>query len=285
MTVPDLTQEPTQEPTSAEALVDVIAKAAKTHHARTGRGIDGSSLAAFLKTKYPGLDYVKLGLTKLGDAVRLGEAKRLIKRNSDVKHLEVSPVDVDPTVKPRPPTHQNRVLGVKSELWRAAVLSPTVVSFLNRETGALSGSPSSSNDVQLSPVTEADQLAWLTEFLTSKGIADPDGDKLRSLLHGRIADDFGAPVERDWKFFRSRKAVEHVRQWAKQNKIPDSLVLISADHGARRRKSTTETSHHHSQDDDARRTAALAAIGELPLEELERIAVPLRYVFRHFTVK
>ena len=36
------------------------------------------------------------------------------------------------------------------------------------------------------------------------------------------------------------------------------------------------------QDEAARRAGALAVIAEMPLEEIEKLAVPLRYVLRHF---
>ena len=79
------------EPKSVDELVDFIAYATKTHFERTGRGVDGSVLAYLVKEKFPGLNYVKLGLSKLGDAVRLGEERKLVLRNMNVRHLEVRP--------------------------------------------------------------------------------------------------------------------------------------------------------------------------------------------------
>jgi hypothetical protein len=277
-----------EKPASAEALVEFIAKSARTHYTRTGRGIDGSALAILLRAQYPGLDYVKLGLSKLGDAVRLGEVKGLIKRNPTVKHLEVCPVESEQE-KPSQATLQQRrvapeLLYIKPDLWRAAVLSPSERTVMNRETGALaseSGPARAATDVDIVPVTEEDQISWLKEFLTSKQIAGIESiEFLRSLLYGRIAD-FGAPTVRDWKFFRSRKAVEHIRRWADKNKIPESLVLMPANYVARRDKSKLEGSRD-TQDEAARRAGALAVIAEMPLEEIEKLAVPLRYVLRHF---
>jgi hypothetical protein len=81
-----------KQPASADELVEFIASLAKEHHHRTGRGINGTVPAVLIREEYPALDYAKLGLSKLGDAVRLGEAKQRFQRKRTVQHLEVCPV-------------------------------------------------------------------------------------------------------------------------------------------------------------------------------------------------
>lgn len=279
------------EPKSVDELVEFIAQATKTHFERTGRGIDGSVLAYLLKEKFPGLSYVKLGLSKLGDAVRLGEERKLISRNPNVRHLEVRPAITASFPAMSAFAEPSRELFVKPELWRAAVFSRSASpSFVNRETGEVAqaaatevaGKRSDDSLAEVETISESTQLLWLEEFLRSKAWPSCDQAHLRELLVNRNA--FDPPTARDWKYFRARKAIEHIKQWAARAGIPEAKVL--APPKSKDQVNTVRPSRQHAgREDDALRSATLAAIAEMSLEDLGKLAVPLELIYRHFAPK
>lgn len=280
-------EEFSSQPASTDELISFIARSAKEHFDRTRRCINGSVLAVLIKEQYPTLDYAKLGLSKLGDAVRLGEARQLIRRNMEVKHLEICPVDAEGATPPR--LTNPELLYVRPELWRASVLTSAGTSRgFNRKSGELvplvSEGPPNPDVVQISIVSETQQLEWLKEFLASKGLSanDSEGHSLPNLLHGGIRD-FGPAIVTDWRGFRSRRAVDHIRFWAAKHKIPESMVLTPASREAKKERVHEQTvSQTQSSDENAVKGAILAALGELPLSDLEEIWLPMRAVLRHF---
>jgi hypothetical protein len=281
------------EPKSVDELVEFIAQATKTHFERTGRGVDGSVLAYLVKEKFPGLSYVKLGLSKLGDAVRLGEERKLIARNLNVRHLEVRPAQTTAFSTTSASAESSRDLFVAPDLWRAAVLSrPDSHSFMHRTTGEVAQAApgelerkrSDDSLVEVETISERAQLQWLQEFLKSKEWPeqqDHDEGRLRVLLRNR--NGFDPPTARDWKYFRARKAVEHIKLWAARSGIPEAMVLEppkSKDQANAIRRPTQPAGA-----EDALRAATLAAIAEMSLEELGKLRVPLELVYRHFAPK
>jgi len=274
-----------RQPASTDELIGFIARSAKEHFQRTGRCINGSVLAVLIREEYPNLNYAMLGLSKLGDAVRLGEARLLIRRNTTVKHLEICPVEAEGATPPR--LTGPELLYVRPDIWRAAVLaSSDSQRGFNRETGELapleSEGPPNPAVVPLAVISEQQQLGWLSEFLTFKGLSanGADGHSLGNLLHGGIRD-FGPAIITEWRGFRSRRAVDHIRFWAAKHKIPESVVLTPASREARKER----VQEQPTTGDGAAKDAILAALSELPLSELEKIWLPVRSVLRHFAPK
>jgi hypothetical protein len=282
-----------QEPKSVDELVEFIAQATKAHFDRTGRGVDGSVLAYLVKDKFPGLNYVRLGLSKLGDAVRLGEQRKLIARNPDAKHLEVRPAQTASFPATSVSAESSRDLFVAPDLWRAAVLSrPDSHSFMHRATGEVAQAApgdlerkrSDDSLVEVETISEHAQLQWLQEFLKTKAWPeqlDHDEGRLRILLRSRTS--FDPPTARDWKYFRARKAVEHIKQWAAHSGIPEAMVLEAPK--SKVQSDPARRPSQHAGREDALRAATLAAIAEMSLEELGKLRVPLELVYRHFAPK
>ncbi len=108
-----------------------------------------------------------------------------------------------------------------------------------------------------------------------------DEGRLRELLRSRTG--FDPPTARDWKYFRARKAVEHIKQWAVRSGIPESLVLEPRN--SKDQVNAARRPSQHAGREDALRAATLAAIAEMSLEELGKLRVPLELVYRHFAPK
>jgi hypothetical protein len=289
-------------PASVEELVVFIAKSAREHYQKTGRGLEGSTLAYMVRLEYPELDYAKLGLHRLGDLVREAVAQKQIVRNQDVRHLEILPApftllptSAAPDGPPPKDPNQKAQWSVKPEIWRAVVLwSPNSVAFLNRTNGAItevsSGDSARLQNVRKNPtfaeikrVEQNAQIEWLRDFLNERKLStDGSRDRLLSILKGEIKD-FGLHVAHDWKSLRSRKVVEFVRAWAIENGVGEETALVPLT--KERKKSSSADESPTIASEGKIRAAIVSAIQEMPLSELENISLPLRYVLRHFVAK
>ena len=294
------TVENTREPASADELVKFISMSVLDHYQKTGASVDGSLLAFWVRREFPALSYPKLGLTKLGDAVRIATARNLISRNPNVKHLEVSPIiaNVTPPTEAAvaPPTRDAAY--VRQDIWRAMVfVSQSAISFFSRsaknlreidrtDANTLRSLRADPQYVEVERVESSAQLQWLKEFLDSRGKLDENTENsLLDLIRGGL-HKMGAAIARDWKAERSRHVVGHVRKWAAAHQIAEADVLTPASRDAKKTNSPDQlTDGHITKTEDAIRRALLATLEEMSLSELENIAIPIRHILRHFTVK
>jgi len=291
---------------TVEQLVDFLAKSVRDTFERTRRGVQGSLLAHLLRNEFPDLDYTALGLTKLGDLVRIAEQRGLVIRNKDVAHLELSPAapaaNANPMSRYRGPVDGD-LLFVLPEIWRAVVLvGAQSRSFFNLTTSSITEIPTDSPKlsaaasdptmVEIERVSQEDQMQWLKEFLISRDKADQaaDEERLRRLLKGEIYS-LGSALAQDWKSLRSRKVVEHVRRWATTHSVDPAIVLVPPRRAAHRAGPTSVevpapvTSAPSQATEAAVRRAVVAIVHDMTLAELETLSLPLRHVLRHFAVK
>lgn len=275
-------------PASVDDLVDFIVRSVREHHQRTGRRIDGSFLAHLVRIEYPAIDYAKLGITRLGDAVRIAEARKLLTRHEDVLHLEVSPTSNEE--QKRVPVSEGldrQRFYVRPEFWRAFVLSTGKATFFHRTDGRIAEVSSDQNlelerdhnYVRINSIAETDQRDWARQFLNSRtAVSKSTEEDYRDLVRG-VRNRFESAVNRDWKAFRVAKVIDHIKRWANDNGLPTEQILVPA------RKDAKYRSYAGLRDEAAIRRAVLAAVEEMPLAELEQLAIPMRYVIRHFIAK
>lgn len=278
---------PKETPVSVDELVEFIARSVREYHDKTGRRVDGSFLAHLVRTEYPNINYAQLGITRLGDAVRIAEVKGLLTRHRDVRHLEVSPTSQEETEVASEGGDKER-LYVRPDVWRAFVLS-TRTAFFARGNGRITDASADrarelerdSSHIQISPIAESDQLGWAKQFLDSRVdvLIPVEEQDLRDLVRG-IRNRFGSVVNRDWKAFRVAKVINHIRRWANDNGLSTEEILVPARKNAKYRSSVAGVG-----DEGAIRRAVVAAVEEMPLSDLEELAIPMRYVIRHFTAK
>jgi hypothetical protein len=295
-------------PCSLEELLQFIAEAARTHYEQTQRGLQGSALAYRVRERYPSLDYTAFDLTRLGDVVRLAVDRGLIRRNDTVKHLEVLPAEQsDRPLVVRAESKRPRVKYARPEVWRAVALanadSPTRT-FLNRETGDITTANAGEVErwradpslVELEPLPPAEQPRWLKDFLRSRGVlSTEDEDYLRSLIRSGLRELGSSELSRDWRYLRSRRVVGQIKRWAQNNGVNEDFVLQdppTRDTAPRGEMRTAKRSIHEAGETQTsadlqqrRRKAVLAAIEEMPWADLERLALPLHYILRHFDPK
>lgn len=280
-----------KEPSSLDELLQSISDHTRDYHSRTGKPLPGSLLAHLIRQDFPGLNFTRFQLTKLGDAIRIAVDRGLVQRNAAVSHLEVSPVEAPKTTAleaaPKVFARANSV--VRPELWRELVVSSAPrAAFFDPQTQKVRHPQDVAEEaafrkafVLIDRVPIQSQTSWLRDFLLARGVSFQDRtDALAEMVLGKI-DDLGSAVARDWRVLRTGKIVEIVREWAKKNGISEDAVLVPKVPNRHRRAVNT------SQGSELERVrhALCEAIQEMPLAKLEEISLPLKYVLRHFVAK
>jgi len=282
-------------PSTADDLVDFIGKFVRDNHARTGRNTDGAYLAKAIHFQFPGFRLQNVGVSRLADAVSLAEQKGLVVRNRAVQHLEVRPADQMPSndgqVRPR------RLPRVRPEIWKAVVfVSHKGPLRVNRITGFLSSVPQENESedgetagsqgdwVKLEPIATDTQKKWMYSFVSGQpglAIEDAPTDEERWWeAFSRWLRERSLEAEFAWRRYRTQRVVEYLQDWAQQHNVPLRYVFAGT-----RTSAAGGPTEGSETDEEATRKALLAAISEMPLEQLEQLAIPARYVLRHFTVR
>jgi hypothetical protein len=187
-----------------------------------------------------------------------------------------------------------------------ALANPTsaIRTFLNRATGEITTANASEVEswrantmlVELDPVPATEQARWLKDFLSSRGVLSTEDESyLRSLILSGLQELGSSELSRDWRYLRSRRVVDHIKRWAQGHGVSEDLVLQDPQTReiVHREESSTATPRAQmagaaqpAGDLQQRRLkAVLAAIAEMPWADIERLNIPLQYIFRHFDPK
>ncbi len=279
-------------PPSVEELIQFISSFVREQFESAGRRTTGAALADAVRKRFPDLSYDQLGLSKLADLVHLAEKAGALVRHRDVQHLEVSPSGATPrsSVGLSGPTSY-----VRPELWRAFLfVTGRDVHFLERDTGRLiTLSPDQAPQVhaydgdprfiRITTIAPETQKEWMHDFLRSRSLdvnaAPMNVERWWSAFPEWLrnqGNDYGSA----WPRFRAERVVPIIKQWARDNGLlPD--LLFSLPSAAPRSKEKAGGG----AEDDATRNAVLAAIRELPFEQLQDFAIPVKYLLRHFRAR
>jgi len=283
-----------QAPSTVQELTQFIAEAVRAHFERTGRRMTGAALAEVVRGKYPELDFQRLGLARLADAVRQAEAGGLLVRHRDVKHMEVSPNANTPAA---PTANPSGFVRLRAEVWRAFVfvndpsahfydrVTRTLIPVAPTETDQISQLSTSDRYVGISPIPATQQQEWMKQFLATrtalKDLAAPiDVPTWWTAFSGWLRDhsDKDPAAARAWSIYRARRVSEQVTAWATENNVPPSALFLSPRGDDGRRTG-------YGSDEDANRRAVLATIAEMSYDDLMELRLPLKYVVRHFKAR
>lgn len=274
-------------PSSVDELVDFIASVVNKRYRDLRQPTNGALLAEELRKRFPELQYERLGLLKLSDAVAHGEAKGLVVRNRQVKHLEVLPAAEGTSV---PSSETQGSLGttphIRPDIWRAFVfVSPGERYVYDRESGSVVLESTTTNVqnggrfVGIATATLAEQQQWMKEFLeANSNLQHADAPINEEYCFTRFPiwlREQEPGLDRLWKQFRVRRVADRVRQWAKANSI-DSAHFFSAPLAS----SSVQRGQADLRHEYAIRAAITSAARELPIDELQNIAIPIRYVLQ-----
>lgn len=275
-------------------IADYVVEQYRTRGSRT----DGATLADAIRDHFPGFQYEQVGLERLGRAISQAETKGLIVRHRDVEHLEVSPgpaTGIDVVIDAVQPAERT-VRFLRPDVWRAFVfVVGSEQRYFDRRTGRLR--PVSANDTETIARYDSDpqfvpmptipterQQSWMRNFVESKealNIAEaPIEDEawwVNFPLWLKRKDPW---LERSWRRDRTRRVMEHATDWAMKNDVPlKALVPLPTQVASQASRLSTAA------EIDMIRRAVIAAVREMSRHELESLAIPLRYILRHFQVR
>ncbi len=273
-------------PATIDELVAFIASVVTERYSATRQPTDGAALAEIIRHQFPDFSYEQFGLLKLADVVDYAERKGLLIRNRLVKHLEVQPHEVE-RYAPVEAGVALRIPHVRPDIWRAFVfIAPDQKHFFDRHTGAvierqaLGQEPDPARHVLIPAISLTEQQGWMEEFLQRRPHLDSSDAPVRDpyclakfpvwLREHRTA------FEREWKQFRVQHVIERIRSWAEKIEIDPSgffsnpLSPLQLD-----KLASLPISYER-----AIRAAVIAAARNLPLEQLQEISIPIRYVLQ-----
>lgn len=278
--------------TSIDDLVAFIAKSVRDLHEKSGQRMDGSLLAYNVRSEYPGIDFTQLGLMRLGDAVRIAETRNLVIRHHDVQHLQLSPPDVtsNAQVVDEPPVvHEHRY--VRNDIWRAFIFRSRSAIFLDGEELKLMEIPEENlkaaaamrkNDKyhEIERISDDTQISWAKEYILLSTNSEECSDEQAKSLLFKKSNKHSEAYFRSWKAYLSSKVVDYIKNWAAKNDVPTDQILVPT-------KKRNELKRYEATSDDspAIRQAIIAAIKEMPLSDLDELAIPIKYIRRHLTAK
>lgn len=289
----------TSDQVSRDSVVGFVASYTVEHFKNTGRRTDGAVLADAIREKFPEFSYEQVGLGRLSDAVRVAEQRGLVIRHRDVKHLEISP---GPNSGLPPGTEvavqaSTLLRHVRPEIWRAFVfVSRGNVCFLGRSNGhahpmhdweneRIASFEADGRYIRLSPIPVDTQQSWMEDFTRSHEALNIDEAPIRDgqwwLNFSAWLREMDAGLEREWNRFRTGKVLQYLREWASSNNVPLGN-LLSPEQAVRPTRYSEKSTEIATSDSETLRDAILAAVREMPLEQLEEIAIPVRYILRHF---
>lgn len=285
------TESKDQSPKTIDELVEFISNKVREHFEKSGQRMDGSLLAYTIRSEFPTIDYTKLGLTRLGDAVRIAEKRGLINRHHDVQHLEVSPATTEANKVGAPPLKaQTEKKYVRNDIWRAFLFRSTTNKFISRESykvievdpdkKAESRALAEENEyVQIPRISEEQQIEWARQFVNSTSSnGGCTEEEAKGLINSK--EKYKSAGVRAWKAFLSARVVDSIQMWAAKNDLETDQILMPT-----KSRNELEKFQSGTPDDTAIRKAIIAAVSEMPLADLDNLAIPIKYVRQHFAAK
>ena len=276
---------------SVDELLEFIKGFAVQQYRERSRSTHGSVLAEAIRRRYPDFEYEAVGLGRLADAVAKAEERGLVARNRDVAHLEIVPGPATGLDDVSASSAKHRHL--RPEIWRSLIfVTSHERHFIDRESGSVRSIPSDDersidthladpNSAELPRIPADTQLAWVREYIEGEERLDsndaPLGDtqwwvRVPEWLRGQ-----GAEFERTWRRERSKRVLSAAIKWAKENSVSESLLFASP--------RVKQAEVQRGETSEVTRRALLAALGDMPLHELEELAIPVRYVVRYFRAR
>lgn len=283
-------------PKDVNELLQFMTSFVQDHFEKTGRRTTGARLAEAIRQRFPNFTFGQVGLTRLADAVQRAEKAGGLVRHRDVNHLEVSPSEATPRSASARATSTISSY-VRPDVWRAFVFvtdrdayfldrtTGRLVTLMSNNTGLVEAQERDPRFVRIESIAPEAQKDWMGQFVLSQESLNVDDAPINEerwwiafptwLQEKDPASIFG------WRRFRAEKVVTFIREWAKENGIlPDSLFSPP-----RLPAPATGRDPDRPVKDHATRRAIIAAMEDMPFEQLQDLAIPVRYMLRHFRAR
>ncbi|MHC4878727.1 MAG: hypothetical protein ACYTGL_19940 [Planctomycetota bacterium] len=280
---------------SSHQLVDFIASFVDARFKESQRAVSGAVIADAVRKEYPDVDLKgEFGDHWLATIATEAEHAGKVLRNRSVKHLELLPPGNSPVAPTSSEASAATRFYVQDDVWKAFVFLPqTKPAFFdkmrNRVVADCSDDESTENRfVEITAIPAETQKEWFHEFVAGNpGLSQSDApidDPHWWRSCPNWLRDHNPTLEYQWRGFRADRVTNHIRQWAETNGIAPAAILSPAqqrrgDSKARPRQPIQERTDNRTRD------AVLSAIRDMPIEELESLSIPLRYILRHFDAR
>ncbi len=283
---------------SHDEVVDFIGQFVRERYLQSNRPVAGALLAESIRQRFPNLDLSQFGDRWLAQLVHLAEQNETVIRNRNAKHLELRPWVVDDNmeeiVSPVQRAQVERVY-VHPDVWRAFVfVTQTETCYFDKihhrvVPGRLIAGQPDSSLVPIVPISAEEQQRWMRDFVESvdtlSGHDAPITTDQWWIQFPLWLQKTSPELEIRWRRFRTSRVVQRIREWAAENEVLPNAVFSAAaqlSDVTSRPSSSIRASHTTVSEDMALRAPLLAAIGEMSVEELKSLSIPIRYVLRHF---
>jgi hypothetical protein len=293
---------PSRSPATASELIEFIRQIVVEHFKASGRPLAGAVLANMLRDRYPELSYHTIGLTRLSDAIKVGEQNGSLTRRHDVPHLEVLPgpaAGLSSGISSNPAGDPPRL---RDGVWKAFVFhAPNVQTFYERTTGLLktyqvthqaeqiaevSADP---RYVAIPPISSQVQQGWAREFVEERSLTQSPVEedswwiKFPNWLRSEHAD-----LEPDWRRFRAERTVEHITAWCRAHEVSFAALVHPArppiaSQSSQSKDSIQPESQELSHVDPELaqwRRAAIAAVSEMSMNEIDELSIKVKHLRR-----
>ena len=300
-------------PRNLDELLRFVDDAVRQQCPRPGDRCTGSKLAAMLRERFPNFTFPddRLGVKRLADVVNEAQERGLLQRLRDVVHLEVSPAGDDGR---RDIDAKGTSAFVRPDIWKVILFfNSNTRYFLDRRSHRLveledqgdEGDEGTTYEddpqfIELKRVPTETQKGWMQDFANESALdVDPplDGEEWWSDFP-RWLRDIEPDLERRWRGYRVRRAIDYVRQWAVDHGVPTSALLTqerppmlkstsrdgkmgSSLSGRCPRWSGSSTIDRLSRDEEGLRQALLSALRDMRTDELLALPIPPVYLVRH----
>jgi hypothetical protein len=235
-------------------------------------------------------DWKSLGFPTLASFLRVLESRGLITAGPNEKEaLSVWVKEESPKL--RAATQSKAYNPLRKSVWSAFVIdSPAGKRFLNRQDGAVrigvATAPSPVDEwAEIVPIPQEEQQKWAREYLRNNKLESKvTQEALESYSwYSRLAAALNAidsNAAKQWNRCRSLKISSMVESWCQKHSVQNSLVFQSES----KRPETQNPVEQNtlSSDQNRFRAAVLAALAELPTENLLEISIPAKYLLRAF---
>ena len=278
-----------------DELLQFISDVVLHHFEETRQRTNGAYLAEKIRGRFPDFSYEQVGLPRLSDAVLKAEERGLVVRHRDVKHLELSPGPATGLTKSVASitSQPYRPQYVRPDIWRAfAFISPGQRHFFDSTRNKIVSAPSNESPptdnlnatryISIQPILVEEQQRWMREYAESKeslNVFDaPINDPKCYVRFPEWIQRVAPKLAGDWRRFRTQRIVEFIKSWVSQHQVSADGFFTPT----RPRRELADDTTSEAGGESAVREAIVAVVREMPLEDLERLAIPLRYVLCHF---
>ena len=277
------------------AYFDEVIRIASNTATLGGDRVTAAALGMHLRKAHPFVDWKSFGFKKLSDLLAdpfFSPTLKLVKTEKGALAVAVTSQNIQVST-----PHVDTYNPLRKAVWEAFTLpSPPGRRFFNRLTGAvrigLDSAPTPADDwIELEKIGLPEQRRWAEFFVEEQLQETPSAEGARSLVHlptwhphqfGLELEKLSEGLMRQWNLYRSARVSAYVKKWLVDQNLPIDWAFqtkLSLPEPAQSEPASlpwTQDAIRNSPDETKR--LILAALSQLPVEQLLEIPIPSRLI-------